>query len=67
MPLILGINRPARRARTYMDKKKCQDESDSDDRSNIDEEENYFQLHNNYTSDEEDDNEEYGVFENWEW
>ena len=51
-----------------MDKEnKSQDEGDNDYGSNIDEEDTDLKSHNNYASDEEDNNEEDGVVENWEW
>ena len=46
---------------------RSQDESESDDVSNIYGEDNDFQPHNNYASDGEDGKEEDGVVENWEW
>ena len=59
--LIAGIYRPSIRARTDVYKEnKGQYESDSDDGSNVYDEYNAFQTHNNYTSDEEDDNDEDG-------
>ena len=48
-------------------KKNSQYGSERDDGSSIDEEENYFQPHNNHASDEKYINEQYGVVENWEW
>ena len=56
------------RSRKYVDKEnKSQDEGDNDYGSNIDEEDTDLKSHNNYASDEEDNNEEDGVVENWEW
>ena len=64
--LIEVIHRHDRRARIYVDEEnKSQDGSVSDYGSNIDEEENTFQPHNNYASDEEDKNEKDVVVENW--
>ena len=65
MPLISGIHRPTRRARTDVEKEnKIQDEIYSYDGSNIDEEKNALKPHNNYSSDEEDNNEEDGFVDN---
>ena len=62
---IAGIHRPARRAKIYVDEEnKSQYGSDSDDVSNIDEDGNDFQPHNNYTSDEENKNDKDKVVEN---
>ena len=68
VPLVAGIHRTSRIARTYVDGEyKIQDESDSDDGSKIEYEDNAFQPHNNYSSDEEYNNAEDRVVENWEW
>ena len=39
--------------------------SDSDDGSKIHEEENSFRPHNNYASDEDNNNKQDGFFEDW--
>ena len=46
---------------------KSQYVSDNDYGSNIEQEGNNFNPHNNYASDEEYNNDQYGVVENWEW
>ena len=66
VPLITGIHIPDIRAIIYVDEEnESQYGSDINDGSNIDKEDKYFQPHNNYASDEEDNNEKDGVVENW--
>ena len=68
MPLIEGINITTGISRKDADEEnESQYGSDIDDGSKIDKEDNYFHPHNNYASDEKDNNKECVFVENWEW